>query len=75
MSRAQFRDQRVFHVDSPAGGAGGWYFEVREGLPRGPYATRSLAEEALADYLEELNASSRSREADAAGAEAPDDER
>ncbi|MFZ5619704.1 MAG: DUF6316 family protein [Pseudomonadota bacterium] len=51
MSRSRFRDQRVFHVDIPGGEAGGWYFEVREGSPRGPYATRRLAELALADYL------------------------
>lgn len=72
MSQARFRDQRVFHVDDTAGEADGWYFEVREGLPHGPYATRSLAEEALADYLEELNISSRPRDADAEDKDPPD---
>lgn len=59
MNRSRFRDQRVFHVDDPAGEAGGWYFEVREGPPHGPYLTRQLAAAALADYLNERERSSR----------------
>lgn len=52
MNRARFRDHRVFHVEDPAGQAGGWYFEVREGPPHGPFVTRILAEQALMDYLD-----------------------
>ncbi|MBZ0070133.1 MAG: DUF6316 family protein [Gammaproteobacteria bacterium] len=66
MSRARFRDQRVFHVDVPAGAAGGWYFEVREGSSHGPYLTRSLAEQALADFLDRREALSRPRNEDGA---------
>ncbi len=62
MSRARFRDQRVFHVDDPEGVAGGWYFEVREGSAHGPYLTRRLAEQALASFLEGRDTSSRLRE-------------
>lgn len=62
MSRARFRDQRVFHVDDPAGEAGGWYFEVREGAAHGPYLTRRLAEQALACFLDGRDTSSRPRE-------------
>lgn len=51
MSRADFRNHRVFYVGDPIGQTDGWYFEVRDGDPRGPYATRSMAEQALADYL------------------------
>ncbi len=51
MSRARFRDDRVFHVDDPWGEVAGWYFEVREGQPCGPFASRRLAESALTDYL------------------------
>ena len=72
MSRVRFRDQRVFHVDDPAGAAGGWYFEVREGSSHGPYLTRSLAEQALVDFLKGREALSRSGDED--GAEEPDDE-
>lgn len=64
MSRSRFRDQRVFHVDDPEGQAGGWYFEVREGPSHGPYLTRSLAEQALADFLDGHEASSRPRDGD-----------
>ncbi|MCG2599680.1 MAG: DUF6316 family protein [Achromobacter sp.] len=59
MSRSRFRDQRVFHIYDPAGEAAGWYFEVREGPPHGPYRTRELAVAALADYLNEHKQSSR----------------
>ena len=59
MNRSRFRDQRVFHIDDPAGEAAGWYFEVREGPPPGPYLTRQLAAAALADYLNERERSSR----------------
>lgn len=55
MSRSRFRDQRVFHVDDPAGDAGGWYFEVRDGPPQGPYLTRDLAEHALTEYTGEVS--------------------
>ncbi len=64
MTRSRFRDQRVFHVDDPAGQAGGWYFEVRDGPPRGPYATQGLAGRALADFLEGREASPRPRDGD-----------
>jgi len=59
MSQSRFRDQRVFHVDDPAGAAAGWYFEVREGPPHGPYRTRELADAALADYLDGRERSAR----------------
>ena len=64
MSRSRFRDQRVFHVDDPEGQAGGWYFEVREGSSHGPYLTRSLAEQALADLLDGPDALSRPGDGD-----------
>ncbi len=73
MSRLCFRDQRVFYVDDPGGEAGGWYFDVRKALPHGPYATQSLAEQALADFLDGHEASSRLR--GEVGADGPDDER
>lgn len=55
MNRARFRDGRVFHVDEPHGEAGGWYFEVRDGPPQGPYLTRDLAEHALTEYTGEVS--------------------
>ena len=65
MSRSRFRDQRVFHVDDPEGQADGWYFEVREGLAHGPYLTRRLAEQALADFLDGRGTSARPGDEDA----------
>lgn len=73
MSRARFRDQRVFHVDDPAGEARGWYFEVREGAAHGPYLTRSLAEQALAGFLDSRDTSSRAQ--DEGGEDKAGDER
>ena len=70
MSRSRFRDQRVFHIDDPAGEAAGWYFEVREGSPHGPYLTRRLAEQALADFLDGPDAFSHPRDGD--DADGPD---
>lgn len=51
MKRARFHGNRVFHADELQEGRGGWYFEVRGGTPRGPFATRELAERALAEYV------------------------
>ncbi len=52
VSRARFRDQRLFHVAEPNGIADGWYFEIREGAAQGPYINRRLAEAVLAHYIE-----------------------
>ena len=35
MTRSYFHTNRLFHLYSPQGGGRGWYFEVREGAPRG----------------------------------------
>lgn len=51
MKRAYFHSNRFFYADSPQGGGRGWYFEVREGAPRGPYASRELAGMALGAYV------------------------
>ena len=51
MTRSYFHVNRVFHVDTPKDNRAGWYFEVRDGPPHGPYAFRVLAEMALAGYL------------------------
>lgn len=51
MSCSYFHVNRVFHVDAPQDNCGGWYFEVRDGTPHGPYASRALAEMALEGYL------------------------
>lgn len=51
MTRSYFHVNRVFHVDTPQDNRGGWYFEVRDGPPHGPYAFQVLAEMALAAYL------------------------
>lgn len=48
---ARFCEQRMFHVDDPRGSAGGWYFEIRESAPRGPFASPVLATISLTDYL------------------------
>lgn len=50
MSRTRFHGNRAFHVDEPQGNHGGWYVEIRDGVPRGPFAMRELAERALAEY-------------------------
>lgn len=52
VSQTKFRDHRLFHVDDPNGKAAGWYFEVRNGSPQGPFATRRFAEIVLAHYID-----------------------
>lgn len=59
MTRSYFHTNRLFHMDSPQGGGRGWYFEVREGTPRGPYATRELAGMALGAYVGRLQGTRR----------------
>lgn len=54
MNRTVYRSERVFHVDDPDGDCGGWFFEVRGTDPQGPFATRRLAEIALAECLPNL---------------------
>lgn len=68
MNRTRYRGSRVFHVDEPRGSRGGWYVEVRDGAPRGPYATRGLAERALAEYTGGSPESSPARREDDEGA-------
>lgn len=40
-----FRSGRFFNI------GGSWYFSCREGMDRGPYDTRSLAETALFEHI------------------------
>jgi hypothetical protein len=62
MNRSIYRGGRVFHVDDPRGDRGGWYFEVRDADPRGPFATRRLAEVALAESLSRMPDRPRSQD-------------
>ncbi len=43
--RSWFRSERLFSVN------GVWYFATREGVDQGPFATRRLAEQALAGFV------------------------
>lgn len=51
MKQSYLRVNRMFHLDNPHTGYRGWYFEVRDGSPRGPYASLKLADIALEMYL------------------------
>lgn len=62
MSRSYFHVHRVFHVDTRQGNHGGWYFEVRDGLPHGPYGSRMLAEIALEGYLDDMKSNIHTRD-------------
>ena len=44
-----FRTGRFFCVDAS------WYFACREGLDHGPYSSKTEAETALQDFLENLD--------------------
>ena len=45
MGPIPFRTGRFFHIGNS------WYFTCREGMDRGPYDSRSLAELALAEHI------------------------
>ena len=62
MSQSYLRTSRMFHLDNPQTGNRGWYFEVRDGQPRGPYVSLALASMALRTYLYGLEKSSPDRE-------------
>jgi hypothetical protein len=62
MNHKYIRVNRMFHLDKPQTGNRGWYFEVRDGLPRGPYASLALASMALRTYLYGLEKSQPDRE-------------
>lgn len=51
MKQSYLRVNRMFHLDNPQTGYRGWYFEVRDDSPRGPYASLKLADIALEMYL------------------------
>ena len=44
-----FRSGRFFNI------GGSWYFSCREGMDRGPYDTRSLAQTALNEHIRYCN--------------------
>lgn len=54
MNREYRRVNRMFHLDPPNTDSRGWYFEIRDGLPRGPYRSLALAGMALEAYLSRL---------------------
>jgi len=41
-----FRSGRFFNIGNE------WYFACREGMDRGPFSTRQMAEQALAEHIE-----------------------
>lgn len=51
MARPRFCEQRIFHVDDPNGKAAGWYIEVRDDYPQGPFLSRRMAEVMLVHYI------------------------
>ncbi len=53
-SSIPFRSGRFFCVDAA------WYFACREGLDHGPYTSKTDAETALLDFLENLSGISES---------------
>ena len=62
MNHKYIRVNRMFHLDKPQTGNRGWYFEVRDGQPRGPYVSLALASMALRTYLYGLEKSQPDRE-------------
>ncbi|TDY00945.1 DUF6316 family protein [Thiohalophilus thiocyanatoxydans] len=44
-----FRSGRFFNIGSQ------WYFACREGIDRGPFSTRQMAEQALSRHIENCN--------------------
>lgn len=54
MGKTYLRVNRMFHVDNPQTGYRGWYFEVRDDQPQGPYPSLKLAGIALQSYLNGL---------------------
>lgn len=56
--RVFFRSDRFFS------GNGQWFFETREGMNYGPFATREEAEEELEKFLRELHAGDDATSAD-----------
>ncbi len=59
MNQEYRRANRMFHLDYPTTGNRGWYFEVRDGQPRGAYASLKLAGMALQVYLSRLEKTHR----------------
>lgn len=55
------RANRMFHLDDPQSNCQGWYFEIRDGKPRGSYITLGLAYMALRLYLREVEKTQLSR--------------
>ena len=53
MTKMHFHPDRLFHQASEDGALAGWYFETREGTPRGPFSSREIARAALDDYIAE----------------------
>jgi len=46
---APFRSGRFFNIGSQ------WYFACREGMDRGPFSTRQMAERALSLHIQNCN--------------------
>jgi Domain of unknown function (DUF6316) len=53
MTKMHFHPNRLFYQSGEEGVMAGWYFETREGTPRGPFPSREKAHTALDDYLTE----------------------
>lgn len=51
MTKAHFHTDRLFYQTNEDGALAGWYFETREGTPRGPFTSREEARMALDAYL------------------------
>lgn len=62
MKQTYLRSNRMFYLDNLQTGMRGWYFEVRDDQPRGPYVSLALASMALRVYLSVLEQSQPWRE-------------